>query len=64
MKIYVNDKELNFEGNIKELLEFLGYKNEGIAVLVNGEIIKKDQWEIYKPKEKDYIEIVTLVGGG
>ncbi len=64
MIIYVNDKEVNFEGNIKELLEFLNYKSKGIAVLVNGEIVKRDSWEVYKLKEKDYIEIVTLVGGG
>ncbi len=64
MIIYVNDKEINFEGNIKELLKFFNYKPEGIAVLVNGEILKREYWETYKLKEKDYIEIVTLVGGG
>ncbi|MCS7201423.1 MAG: sulfur carrier protein ThiS [Dictyoglomus sp.] len=64
MKIYVNDMEINFEGSIKELLEHLNYNSERIAILINGEIIKRDQWGTYKLKEKDYIEIVTLVGGG
>jgi sulfur carrier protein len=62
--ILVNDKEIDFEGNIKELLDFLKFDPKRVAVLVNGELVKRDKWEEYKVKERDYIEIVTLVGGG
>lgn len=60
----VNDKEVNFKGNLKELLLFLNYPIEKIVVLVNGEIIKKENWESLELKDEDYIEIVSLVGGG
>jgi len=60
----VNDMELKYNGNIKELLLKLEYSLEKIAVLVNGELIKKEDWEKYYLKDEDYVEIVSLVGGG
>ncbi len=60
----VNDKEVNFKGNIKELLLYLNYPVEKVVVLVNGEIIKKENWGNLELKDEDYVEIVSLVGGG
>ncbi|ACI18308.1 sulfur carrier protein ThiS [Dictyoglomus thermophilum] len=60
----VNDREIKFKGNLKDLLLFLNYPTEKIVVLVNGEIVKKENWENMKLKDEDYIEIVSLVGGG
>jgi len=34
------------------------------AVLVNGEIVKKELWENLLLKDGDYVEIVSFVGGG
>lgn len=62
--MFVNDREVNFQGNLKELILFLNYPTEKIVVLVNGEIVKKENWENIKLKDEDYIEIVSLVGGG
>lgn len=62
--IHINDRELNFQGNIKELLNHLGYELSKVVVLVNNEILKREKWESYEIKENDYIEIVSLVGGG
>ncbi|GAV25972.1 thiamine biosynthesis protein ThiS [Carboxydothermus islandicus] len=60
----VNDKELNFTGSIKELLDYLKLNQSSCAVLVNGEIIKRKDWEKYLLKNDDYVEIVSFVGGG
>ena len=60
----VNDREVNFKGNLKELLLSLNYPTEKIVVLVNGEIVKKENWDNVELRDEDYIEIVSLVGGG
>lgn len=50
--------------NLKELILFNKYNLENIVVLVNEDIIKKEEWEKYKLKDNDIIEIVGFVGGG
>jgi|YelNatPaOPRAMG01_1025707.scaffolds.fasta_scaffold03459_13 sulfur carrier protein len=60
----VNDKEVKYQGNIKELLLSLNYSLERVAVLVNGELVKREDWEKFILKDDDYVEIVSLVGGG
>jgi len=66
MNIIVNGKELNFtsEITIKELLKNLQIEDKVMAVAVNMEIIKKDNWENHKIKEADKIELLHFVGGG
>lgn len=60
----VNDKRIDFKGTIKELVEKLGFPKDKIAILVNGEMVKRENWESFLLKENDYVEIVSLVGGG
>lgn len=62
--IRVNDKEMDFCGNVLELLLTLNLNPQTCVALVNGEIVKKDQWEGFLLKDGDYVEIVSLVGGG
>jgi sulfur carrier protein len=64
LKMLVNDKEVKYQGNIKELLLSLNYSLERVAVLVNGELVKREDWEKFILKDDDYVEIVSLVGGG
>ena len=35
-----------------------------MAIAVNMEIVKKEDWENFKPKDKDKIEMLTFVAGG
>ena len=65
MKIKLNgeDYETNAE-SIKELLGELCIKPERVAVEVNLLIIKKSNYENYRLKDGDRIEIVNFVGGG
>ncbi|WP_082054577.1 sulfur carrier protein ThiS [Caldicellulosiruptor morganii] len=64
MLIRVNDREMEFCGTIMELLLSVNLNPETCAVLVNGEIVKKNEWESFVLKDGDYVEIVSFVGGG
>ncbi|ADQ07984.1 thiamine biosynthesis protein ThiS [Caldicellulosiruptor hydrothermalis 108] len=64
MLIRVNDKEMEFCGNILDLVLSLNLNPKTCAVLVNGEIVKKNDWESFVLKDGDYVEIVSFVGGG
>jgi len=62
--ITINDKKVNNPKSIFELLKKYSYPHQGICILVNGKILKKDQWKKYRIKDGDKIEIVGFVGGG
>lgn len=50
--------------NLKELLRFLGLKEERVAIERNREIIKREAWEQVRVEPGDQLEIVQFVGGG
>ncbi len=67
MKLIVNGEEKNFNREtltIKELVEELGIKVPNYAVAIGLEVIPKSEYETYKLKDGDKVEIVTFVGGG
>ncbi len=66
MKIVVNGEEKNFENGLSlaEIIERLGIADKVMAAAVNMEVVKKDQWSSFKPKEGDKIELLHFVGGG
>lgn len=67
LKIFLNDKEFNFEsenGSIAQLLEKLNVQKEFVAVCINGDIIKKKLFNEYILKNGDRVDIITMVGGG
>jgi len=67
MKIIVNGEEKVFDKNeisIKELVELLGIKVPNFAVAVGMDVIPKSEYETFKIKDGDRVEIVTFVGGG
>ena len=67
MKLIVNEKESIFEKSeltIDELLQKLNIEKNGIAVVVNGDIIRKVRFAEYKLKDGDRVDIITMVGGG
>ena len=66
MKLRVNNKIVNLEGNtIEELLQKnkLGGKT-GLAVAVNETVIPKSEWSIHELFENDSIVIIKPVQGG
>ncbi len=67
MKIVLNGEEREFNKNemtIKDLVEELQIKAPNFAVAVGIDVIPKSEYETYKLKEGDKVEVVTFVGGG
>ena len=66
MKLIINGEEREFEDSfsIEQILDKLQIKDKAMAVAVNMEIVKKDKWDKFIPKENDKIEILQFVGGG
>lgn len=54
-----------FEGmTVSEMLKELGYKTEYIAVEMNGDILKKENYSSTELRDGDSLEVVNFVGGG
>ncbi len=50
--------------SLPEMLELLGFNPRLVAVEYNGEILHRQFWTDTKVKAGDFLEIVTIVGGG
>jgi len=66
MKLIVNGQSKEFMDNLtlQEIIDNLQITNQVMAAAVNMEIVKKDTWSTFKPKENDIIELLNFVGGG
>ena len=67
MRLIVNGEEKIFDKDsltIKDLVKELGIKVPNYAVAVGLEVIPKSEYDKYKLKDGDKVEIVTFVGGG
>ena len=62
--IYVNGKETKNCKSLSVLLESSGFRRDRIAVEINGEIIKKSDYDKTVLNDGDKIEVVSFVGGG
>ena len=50
--------------SLVELLEHLKLKSDRVAVELNRQIVRRDQWPATLLQDRDQIEIVQFVGGG
>jgi len=66
MNIIINGETQVFEetNTLGHIIKSLDIENKVMAAAVNMEIIKKDQWNNFIPKENDKIELLQFVGGG
>ncbi len=66
MQVTLNGKEKELDGKItiRQLLDQLELHPKQVAVEVNREIIKRDQYENHSLGAGDEIEILRFVGGG
>ncbi len=66
MNLIVNGETKNFDGNssLQDIITSLKIEDKVMAAAVNMEIVKKDNWSNFKPKEDDKIELLQFVGGG
>lgn len=65
MNLTINGKERHAEcANISGLLDRLSINKDTVAVELNKNIVHRQNFDITKLKNKDKLEIVTVVGGG
>ncbi len=66
MILVINGEKKEFEENLslQEIISKLKIEDKVMAAAVNMEIVKKDQWKIFKPKDEDKLELLQFVGGG
>ncbi len=64
MLINGREKSLAQPTTLAELLTQLGYRQELVAVELNGQIIKQAQFTSTTVTDADKLEIVSFVGGG
>jgi len=66
MLLIINGENKNFDENstLQQIITNLQIEDKVMACAVNMEIVKKDNWDSFIPKEKDKIELLQFVGGG
>jgi sulfur carrier protein len=66
MHIIINgeDKQFNDELTLQEIITSLKIEDKVMAAAINMEIVKKDDWKTYIPKDNDKLELLQFVGGG
>ena|SRR2546422_7125820 len=66
MQIHVNGerRELKDESQLSDLLQELSLAPERVAVELNHEVVRRNDWPNTILKEGDRVEIVHFVGGG
>ncbi|MCR5201584.1 MAG: sulfur carrier protein ThiS [Lachnospiraceae bacterium] len=63
--VKINGEMYDFAGkNITEMLTELDYNPVRVAVEVNFSIVTKAEYNDYKLKDEDSVEVVQFVGGG
>jgi len=66
MEIYLNSQSKSVADNLtlSNLIKDLSLDNKRFAVEVNLDIIPRSQFEQFKLKNQDKVEIVQAIGGG
>jgi len=67
MRLRVNGEWRDLDApTLAKLLEALGIERQrkGVAVAVNGEVVRRAQWETTPLRENDTVEILHAVQGG
>jgi len=66
MKIIVNGEDRDIDDNltVDALILVLGIKVKVMAIAINMDIVKKDNWNTHIIEENDKIELLHFVGGG
>ena len=66
MKVIINGQDKILEDNLslQEIIQNLNIEDKVMACAVNMDIVKKESWSSYIPKDNDTIELLNFVGGG
>ena len=66
MNVLINGQQKNIDNNltVEQLVIDLGYKEKRFALEINGEVIPKSEYSNKIIFENDRLEIISAVGGG
>lgn len=66
MNLIINGENKSFDENstLQMIVKSLKIEDKVMACAVNMEIVKKENWDNYIPKENDKLELLQFVGGG
>ena len=66
MTLIVNGETKEFKDDLtlQNIITDLQIENKVMAADVNMNIVKKDDWNSFTPKNDDKIELLQFVGGG
>jgi len=66
MNVSVNgeNKQLNEDCTVAKLIEMQEESTGGIAVAINGKLVRRDSWNSFKISEGDNIVIIKAAYGG
>lgn len=67
MRLSVNGeiREIPDGGTVKELLEEIGVRDQkGVAVAVDGEVVRKSEWPTTRLEPGNRVEVLRAVQGG
>jgi sulfur carrier protein len=66
INLIINGEEKSYEKekSISQIITALEIEGKVMAAAVNMEVVKKDNWNNFKPKDGDKIEFLQFVGGG
>ncbi len=66
MKLTINGETKEFNENLTllQIIQKLQIETKVMAIAVNMEVVKKDNWSNFIPKDKDKLELLNFVGGG
>lgn len=58
------NKEIVKNSSLQDIITSLKIEDKVMAAAINMEIVKKDNWTNYIPKQNDKLELLQFVGGG
>ena len=66
INIIINGVDKSIEDNfsLQQIISDLHIEDKVMAAAVNMDIVKKDDWNNYIPKDGDKLELLQFVGGG
>jgi len=67
MNITLNNRPESFEQSkftINQLLEIKKFTFKMLVIKVNGELVKKDEYDSYIVKDGDDVNVLHLISGG
>ncbi|HBE81867.1 MAG: sulfur carrier protein ThiS [Blastocatellia bacterium] len=57
-------KKIEAEVTLDRLLDLFSLPRQRVAIELNKQVVRREQWETTKLKDSDLIEVIHFVGGG